>query len=231
MSLWQLVVQAIAVPRPRLAPSCSGIRGPSLGDSPPERALRELAKKFPPYSVLPNRPLRIAPRIYTTAARRRTHRGAPLNIDHCPKPRRKVGGLLMWNNLSLLHRRDPFDPKSRRIMHRSQIKGNGAVHLSCSVQTSNEDREASICAVSVRVAPIRLTSRKVDSAVQDPSATPVSRSQGWNRNGPEGRFDAAGTAGLLGRIVSTPVLDVAREADPSCNNFEVPMGSNRVSYC
>jgi taurine dioxygenase len=35
----------------------------------------------------------------------------------------KVGDLLMWNNLSVLHRRDPFDPKSRRIMHRSQIKG------------------------------------------------------------------------------------------------------------
>ncbi len=36
----------------------------------------------------------------------------------------KVGDLLMWNNLSVLHRRDPFDPKSRRIMHRSQIKGS-----------------------------------------------------------------------------------------------------------
>jgi taurine dioxygenase len=36
----------------------------------------------------------------------------------------KVGDLLMWNNLSLLHRRDPFDPKTRRIMHRSQIKGS-----------------------------------------------------------------------------------------------------------
>ncbi len=36
----------------------------------------------------------------------------------------KVGDLLMWNNLSVLHRRDPFDPKSRRVMHRSQIKGH-----------------------------------------------------------------------------------------------------------
>jgi taurine dioxygenase len=36
----------------------------------------------------------------------------------------KVGDLLMWNNLSVLHRRDPFDPKKRRVMHRSQIKGN-----------------------------------------------------------------------------------------------------------
>ena len=36
----------------------------------------------------------------------------------------KVGDLLMWNNLSVLHRRDPFDPRSRRIMHRSQIRGH-----------------------------------------------------------------------------------------------------------
>jgi taurine dioxygenase len=36
----------------------------------------------------------------------------------------KLGDLLMWTNLSVLHRRDPFDPKTRRVMHRSQIKGN-----------------------------------------------------------------------------------------------------------
>jgi len=35
----------------------------------------------------------------------------------------RVGDLLMWNNLSVLHRRDPFDPASRRVMHRTQIKG------------------------------------------------------------------------------------------------------------
>jgi taurine dioxygenase len=39
-----------------------------------------------------------------------------------------VGDLLMWNNLSLLHRRDPFDPATRRIMHRSQIKGHERIH-------------------------------------------------------------------------------------------------------
>jgi len=39
----------------------------------------------------------------------------------------KVGDLLMWNNLSVLHRRDPFDPKTRRVMHRSQIKGSERV--------------------------------------------------------------------------------------------------------
>jgi alpha-ketoglutarate-dependent taurine dioxygenase len=36
----------------------------------------------------------------------------------------QVGDLLMWNNLSVLHRRDEFDPASRRVMHRTQIKGN-----------------------------------------------------------------------------------------------------------
>jgi taurine dioxygenase len=39
----------------------------------------------------------------------------------------QVGDLLMWNNLSVLHRRDPFDPKTRRVMHRSQIKGDERV--------------------------------------------------------------------------------------------------------
>jgi taurine dioxygenase len=40
----------------------------------------------------------------------------------------KVGDLLMWNNLSVLHRRDPFDPTTRRVMHRSQIKGSERIH-------------------------------------------------------------------------------------------------------
>lgn len=40
----------------------------------------------------------------------------------------KVGDLLMWNNLSVLHRRDPFDPKTRRVMHRSQIKGHERIN-------------------------------------------------------------------------------------------------------
>jgi taurine dioxygenase len=35
----------------------------------------------------------------------------------------QVGDVLMWNNLAVLHRRDPFDPTTRRVMHRSQIKG------------------------------------------------------------------------------------------------------------
>jgi len=37
------------------------------------------------------------------------------------------GDVLMWNNLAVLHRRDPFDPATRRVMHRSQIRGNERV--------------------------------------------------------------------------------------------------------
>jgi len=36
----------------------------------------------------------------------------------------RVGDLLMWQNLWVLHRRDAFDESARRIMHRSQIKGD-----------------------------------------------------------------------------------------------------------
>jgi taurine dioxygenase len=35
----------------------------------------------------------------------------------------RVGDVLMWNNLAVLHRRDPFDENARRVMHRTQIKG------------------------------------------------------------------------------------------------------------
>jgi taurine dioxygenase len=35
----------------------------------------------------------------------------------------RIGDVLIWNNLAVLHRRDPFDPASRRVMHRTQIKG------------------------------------------------------------------------------------------------------------
>lgn len=39
----------------------------------------------------------------------------------------QLGDVLMWNNLAVLHRRDPFDPSTRRVMHRSQIRGNERV--------------------------------------------------------------------------------------------------------
>lgn len=35
----------------------------------------------------------------------------------------KPHDVLIWENLSVLHRRDAFDPDVRRIMHRAQIKG------------------------------------------------------------------------------------------------------------
>jgi taurine dioxygenase len=34
-----------------------------------------------------------------------------------------VGDVILWDNRSTLHRRDSFDPASRRRMHRTQIKG------------------------------------------------------------------------------------------------------------
>jgi len=35
----------------------------------------------------------------------------------------RVGDTLIWDNRCLIHRRDPFDPNARRMMHRVQIKG------------------------------------------------------------------------------------------------------------
>jgi alpha-ketoglutarate-dependent taurine dioxygenase len=35
----------------------------------------------------------------------------------------RVGDLVLWDNRCTMHRRDPFDASSRRIMHRTQIKG------------------------------------------------------------------------------------------------------------
>jgi taurine dioxygenase len=34
-----------------------------------------------------------------------------------------AGDLVLWDNRCVMHRRDAFDPGSRRIMHRTQIKG------------------------------------------------------------------------------------------------------------
>jgi taurine dioxygenase len=35
----------------------------------------------------------------------------------------QVDDLVFWDNRCTMHRRDPFDPNSRRILHRTQIKG------------------------------------------------------------------------------------------------------------
>ncbi len=50
--------------------------------------------------------------------------------EHASQPRFawyqqwKVGDLLIWDNRCAMHRRDAFDPDSRRLMHRTQIKGD-----------------------------------------------------------------------------------------------------------
>lgn len=36
----------------------------------------------------------------------------------------KKGDLLMWDNRCVMHRRNPFDPAARRVMHRTQIIGD-----------------------------------------------------------------------------------------------------------
>ena len=43
--------------------------------------------------------------------------------ENCYAHQWRVGDLLMWDNRSTMHRRDPFDASQRRIMHRTQIKG------------------------------------------------------------------------------------------------------------
>jgi taurine dioxygenase len=39
----------------------------------------------------------------------------------------QLDDLVMWDNRCTLHRRDSFDPASRRVMHRTQIKGPAVV--------------------------------------------------------------------------------------------------------
>jgi alpha-ketoglutarate-dependent taurine dioxygenase len=36
----------------------------------------------------------------------------------------RVGDLILWDNRCVMHRRDAFDPATRRVMHRTQIKGD-----------------------------------------------------------------------------------------------------------
>ena len=53
--------------------------------------------------------------------------------EHAAQPRFAIGhhwrvaDTLIWNNLCVLHRRDPFDNSTRRVMHRAQIKGDHPV--------------------------------------------------------------------------------------------------------
>jgi len=43
--------------------------------------------------------------------------------EHLYEHRWRVGDLVLWDNRSTMHRRDPFDNAARRVMHRTQIKG------------------------------------------------------------------------------------------------------------
>jgi len=36
----------------------------------------------------------------------------------------KVGDLILWDNRCAMHRRDAFDPESRRLMHRTKVRGD-----------------------------------------------------------------------------------------------------------
>ena len=38
----------------------------------------------------------------------------------------RVGDLVLWDNRCTMHRRDAFDPGQRRVMHRTQVKGEAA---------------------------------------------------------------------------------------------------------
>ncbi len=46
--------------------------------------------------------------------------------EHVYRHRWRVGDLLMWDNRTTLHRRDAFDPASRRHMHHVRLQGCGA---------------------------------------------------------------------------------------------------------
>jgi taurine dioxygenase len=39
----------------------------------------------------------------------------------------RVGDLLLWDNRCTMHRRDAFDPATRRLMHRTQVAGEAVV--------------------------------------------------------------------------------------------------------
>jgi len=44
--------------------------------------------------------------------------------EHTCRVRWQTGTLTFWDNRCTLHRRDSFDPNARRVMHRTQIKGD-----------------------------------------------------------------------------------------------------------
>ena len=43
--------------------------------------------------------------------------------SHIWEHRWREGDIVLWDNRAVMHRRDPFDPATRRLMHRTQVKG------------------------------------------------------------------------------------------------------------
>lgn len=43
--------------------------------------------------------------------------------EHAWRHQWRVGDLVLWDNRCTMHRRDPFDPAFRRVMHRTQVRG------------------------------------------------------------------------------------------------------------
>ena len=43
--------------------------------------------------------------------------------SHVWEHRWREGDIVLWDNRAVMHRRDPFDPATRRLMHRTQVKG------------------------------------------------------------------------------------------------------------
>ena len=50
----------------------------------------------------------------------------------------QVGDLVWWDNRCVMHRRDAFDPATRRLMHRTQLKGTRPVWLKPLSRTAGE---------------------------------------------------------------------------------------------
>ena len=54
----------------------------------------------------------------------------------------RVGDLIIWDNRCTMHQREPFDPDSRRLMHRTQIVGDVPVAALPSSDRAAEARHA-----------------------------------------------------------------------------------------
>lgn len=83
----------------------------------PETGRKALFLGRRPYSYIPGLPLEeseaLLDRLWTHAAREK--------YAWCHSW--EVGDLLLWDNRCAMHRRDPFDMKHWRVMHRTQIAG------------------------------------------------------------------------------------------------------------